>query len=100
VSKLLLRLLHIITNYLKIGAVFIDLGGLMLKFMQGIPCARLSTLMKNMLYFNQVYMGDKSSRWRRLNDGLPQGSFLTSFQHSRDEISGKNEVYCTHAGRN
>ena len=35
-------------------------------------------LMNNMLSnrFFQVYMGDKSSRWRRLNDGLPQGSVL------------------------
>jgi Reverse transcriptase (RNA-dependent DNA polymerase) len=46
--------------------------------MQVVPCARISTLMKNMLSnrFFQVYMGDKSSRWHRLNDGLPQGSVL------------------------
>jgi hypothetical protein len=24
----------------------------------------------------QVFLGDKSSRWRRLNNGLPQGSVL------------------------
>jgi Reverse transcriptase (RNA-dependent DNA polymerase) len=34
--------------------------------------------MNNMLSnrFFQVYMGDKSSRWHRLTDGLPQGSVL------------------------
>jgi Reverse transcriptase (RNA-dependent DNA polymerase) len=72
---------------LKTGAVFIDLTaaydtvwreGLMLKFMRIVPCAKLAKLMNNMLsnrYF-QVFVGDKSSRWRRLNNGLPQGSVL------------------------
>jgi Reverse transcriptase (RNA-dependent DNA polymerase) len=34
--------------------------------------------MNNMLsnIFFKVFMGDKSSRWRLLNDGLPQGSVL------------------------
>jgi Reverse transcriptase (RNA-dependent DNA polymerase)/Endonuclease-reverse transcriptase len=72
---------------LKTGAVFIDLTaaydtvwreGLMLKFMRIVPCTKLAKLMNNMLsnrYF-QVFLGDKSSRWRRLNNGLPQGSVL------------------------
>jgi hypothetical protein len=51
---------------------------LMLKFMQVVLCAWISTLMNNVLSnrFFQVYMGDKTSRWRRLDDGLPQGSVL------------------------
>jgi hypothetical protein len=38
----------------------------------------IQTFLNNMLsnrYF-QVFLGDKSSRWRRLNNGLPQGSVL------------------------
>jgi Reverse transcriptase (RNA-dependent DNA polymerase) len=29
-----------------------------------------------MLIFLRIFLGDKSSRWRRLNNGLPQGSVL------------------------
>jgi Reverse transcriptase (RNA-dependent DNA polymerase) len=72
---------------LKTGTVFIDLtaayntvwrDGLMLKVIRVVPCAKLAKLMNNMLSnrFFKVFMGDKSSRWRRLNDGLPQGSVL------------------------
>jgi hypothetical protein len=67
--------------------VFIDLraaydtvwrDGLMLKFMQVVSCAKLSNLVNNILSnrFFQVLLGDKSSRWHRLNNGLPQGSVL------------------------
>ncbi|XP_055714426.1 uncharacterized protein LOC129808680 [Phlebotomus papatasi] len=71
----------------KTGVVFVDLtaaydtvwrDGLFLKFMEVIPCAKLSGLLNNMLsnrYF-QVFLGNKSSSWRRLNEGLPQGSVL------------------------
>jgi Reverse transcriptase (RNA-dependent DNA polymerase) len=50
----------------------------MLKFIRAVPCAKLAKLMNNMLSnrFFQVFMGGKSSRWRRLNDGLPQGNVL------------------------
>jgi hypothetical protein len=72
---------------LKTGAVFVDLTtvydtvwreGLMIKFLEAVPCLKLFNLLNNMLsnrYF-QVFIGDQSSRWRRLNNGLPQGSIL------------------------
>jgi hypothetical protein len=72
---------------LKTGAIFIDLtaaydtvwrDGLMLKFMRVVSCSKISRLLNHMLsnrYF-QVFLGDKSSRWRRLNNGLPQDSVL------------------------
>jgi hypothetical protein len=51
---------------------------LMFKLMRVVPCAKLLNLLNNMLLnrFFQVFLGDKSSRWRRLNNGLPQGSVL------------------------
>jgi hypothetical protein len=51
---------------------------LMLKFMRTVPCAKISNLLNNMLSnrFFQVFLGNQSSRWRRLNNGLPQGSVL------------------------
>jgi hypothetical protein len=72
---------------LKTGVVFIVLtaasdtvwrDGLMLKFMRVVPCAKLSNLLNNMLSnrFFQDFLGDKNSRWRRLNNGLLQGSVL------------------------
>jgi hypothetical protein len=72
---------------LKTGTIFIDLtaaydtvrrDGLMLKFMRVKSGSKISRLLNNMLsnrYF-QVFPGDKSIRWRRLNNGLPQGSVL------------------------
>jgi hypothetical protein len=50
----------------------------MTKFLEAVPCLKLFNLLNNMLsnlYF-QVFYGDQSSRWRRLNNGLPQGSVL------------------------
>jgi hypothetical protein len=72
---------------LKTGVVFIDLtaayntvwkDGVMLKFIRIVPCVLLSKLLNNMLSnrFFQVFLGNKSSRCRRLNNGLPQGSVL------------------------
>jgi hypothetical protein len=72
---------------LKTRTIFIDLTAaydtvwrdrLMLKFMRAVSCSKISRCLNNMLsnrYF-QVFLGDKSSRWRRLNNGLPQGSVL------------------------
>jgi hypothetical protein len=72
---------------LKTGAVFVDLTaaydtvwreGLMINFLEAVPSLKLFNLLNNMLsnrYF-QVFLGDQSSRWRRLNNGLPQGSVL------------------------
>jgi hypothetical protein len=57
----------------------------MLKFMRVVLCAELSNLLNNMLSnrFFQVLLVDKSSRWRRLNNGLlPQGSVLVSLLFS------------------
>jgi hypothetical protein len=74
-------------HQLKTGAVFVDLTaaydtvwreGLMIKILEAVPCLNLFNLLNNMLsnrYF-QVFLGDQSSRWRRLNNGLPQGSVL------------------------
>jgi hypothetical protein len=71
----------------KTGTIFIDLtaaydtvwrDGLMLKFMRVVSRSKISRLLNNMLssrYF-QVFFGAKSSRWRSLNNGLPQGSVL------------------------
>jgi hypothetical protein len=50
----------------------------MIKFLEAVPCLKLFNLLNNMLsnrYFH-VFLGDQSSRWRRLNNGLPQGSVL------------------------
>jgi hypothetical protein len=50
----------------------------MTKFLEVVPCLTLFNLLNNMLsnrYF-QVFLGNQSSRWRRLNNGLPQGSVL------------------------
>jgi hypothetical protein len=50
----------------------------MIKILEAVPCLKLFSLLNNMLsnrYF-QVFLGDRSSRWRRLNNGLPQGSVL------------------------
>jgi hypothetical protein len=72
---------------LKTGTIFIDFNaaydtvwrdGLMLKFMRVVSFSKISRLLNNMLsnrYF-QVFLGNKSSRWRCLNNGLPQGSVL------------------------
>jgi hypothetical protein len=70
---------------LKTSVVFIDLtaasdtvrrDGLVFKFMRVVPCAKLSNLLNNIFSnrFFQVFLGDKNSRWRRLNNVLPQGS--------------------------
>jgi Reverse transcriptase (RNA-dependent DNA polymerase)/Endonuclease-reverse transcriptase len=72
---------------LKTGAVFIDLtaaydtvwrDGVMLKFMRIVRCTKISNLLNNILSNRlfQVHLGDDTSRWRRLNNGLPQGSVL------------------------
>jgi hypothetical protein len=50
----------------------------MITFLEAVPCLKLFNLLNNMLsnpYF-QLFLGDQSSRWRRLNNGLPQGSVL------------------------
>lgn len=84
-----------LTNYIedgfqrkvKNGAVFIDLtaaydtvwrDGLLHKFIRVIPCRRMYRLMTDMLSNRRfrVHMGEADSRWRRTNNGLPQGSVL------------------------
>jgi hypothetical protein len=50
----------------------------MIKILEAVPCLNLFNLLNNMLsnrYF-QVFLGDQSTRWRRLNNRLPQGSVL------------------------
>jgi Reverse transcriptase (RNA-dependent DNA polymerase) len=66
---------------LKTGAVFIDLTAAYdTVWREGMMLygAKMSKLLNNMLSnrFFQVFLGNKTSRWRRLNNGLPQGSVL------------------------
>ena len=51
---------------------------LLLKFIKIISCSRLYLLFSNMLSNRmfQVAFGEKKSRWRTLDNGLPQGSVL------------------------
>lgn len=67
---------------LKTNEAFIDLTaaydtvwrhGLLYKLANVIPCKKILTLIENMLSNRrfQVFMGDKKSRWRISNDGLP-----------------------------
>jgi hypothetical protein len=51
----------------------------MLKFMRTVQCAKISNLLNSMLsnHFFQVFLGNHSSKWRQLNNSLPQGSVLT-----------------------
>jgi hypothetical protein len=50
----------------------------MLKIISTVTCANISSLLNNMLShrFLQVFLGNQCSKWRRLNNGLPQGSVL------------------------
>jgi hypothetical protein len=42
------------------------------------PLCKISNPLNNMLsnHYFQVFLGNQSSRWRQLKDGLPQGSIL------------------------
>jgi len=53
--------------------------GLLVKFAKIIKCARLLALLSEMLSNRlfQVQFCDAKSRWRKLNNGLPQGSCLS-----------------------
>jgi hypothetical protein len=48
----------------------------MLKFMSAVPCSKMCSLLENMQVYRYfyVFLGDRNSRWSRLNNGLPQGS--------------------------
>jgi hypothetical protein len=54
----------------------------MLKFIGTVLCAKISNLLNNMLSNNlfQVFLRNQSRRWRRLNNGIPQGSVLDIIQ--------------------
>src|SRR6195952_2869994 len=73
---------------LKTGAAFLDLtsaydtvwkDGLIHKLYNVIPCKRVVSLVENMLSNRKlrVFVGDKSSKFKYLNNGLPQGSVLS-----------------------
>ena len=71
---------------LKTGAVFVDLtaaydtvwqAGLLVKLVRSLPTWVVHTvefLLKNRMFL--VHIGDRVSRWRIQNNGLPQGSVL------------------------
>jgi hypothetical protein len=73
---------------LKTGIVFVDLiaaydtvwkDGLIHKLYYVIPCGKMVSLLEDMLSNRQfrVFVEDKSSKFRFLNNGLPQGSVLS-----------------------
>ena len=73
---------------LKTGAAFVDLtaaydtvwkDGLIHKLYKTLSCGRLVKLIENMLSNRKfrVFIGDNSSKFRTLNNGLPQGSVLS-----------------------
>lgn len=74
---------------LKTGAVFIDLtaaydtvwkNGLLYKLIKAVPCLRINNLVANMLSDRlfHVFVNDQRSQFMKLNNGLPQGSVLSS----------------------
>jgi hypothetical protein len=73
---------------LKTGVVFVDLttaydtvwkDGLIHKLYNVIPCGKMVSLLEDMLSNRlfRVFVEDKSSKFRFLNNGLPQGSVLS-----------------------
>lgn len=72
---------------LKTSVAFIDLSTaydtvwrhrLLYKFSKVISCSKLMALLEGILANRrfQVYLGNNGSRWRTVNNGLPQGSVL------------------------
>lgn len=70
---------------MKTGVVFIDLTatydtvwkrGLLYKLIKAVPCLQIVNVIANMLSDRlfQVFLNDKCSRFRKLNNGLAQGS--------------------------
>jgi hypothetical protein len=77
---------------LKTGVVFVDLtaaydtvweDGLIHKLYNVIPCGKMVSLLEDMLSNRQfrVFVEDKSSKFRFINNGLPQGKkgIVTNF---------------------
>ncbi len=75
-------------NKLKTGVVFIDLtaaydtvwkNGLLYKLIKAVPCLRIIDMIANMLSDRlfQIPLNDQRSRFRKLNNGLAQGSVLS-----------------------
>jgi hypothetical protein len=73
---------------LKTGVVFVDLtaaydtvwkDGLIHKLYNVIHCGKMVSLLEDMLSNRQfrVFVEEKSSKFRFLNNGLPQGSVLS-----------------------
>lgn len=73
---------------LKTNVIFVDLtaaydtiwrNGLIFKLCKVVKCSKIVTLINNMLSNRrfQVFMGEKSSRWRTINEGLLQSSVLS-----------------------
>jgi hypothetical protein len=75
-------------NKLKTGVAFVDLtaaydtvwkDGLIHKLFNALPCSKIVHLIENMLSDRKfrVFIGERSSKFRTLNNGLPQGSVLS-----------------------
>ena len=49
-----------------------------MKFLRMVPCKRLAYLLNDMLINRMftVYMNNECSKWKKLNNALPQGSVL------------------------
>lgn len=94
---------------LKSVAVFLDLTaaydtvwkeGLLLKLIKAVPCIKIITLIENMLSNRlfQVYSEHNKSRFRKLNNGLPQGSVLSPilfnlYTHDLPETVSRKFMY-------
>jgi hypothetical protein len=67
----------------------------MIKFLEAASCLKLFNMLNNMLsnHYFQVFLGDQSSRCRRLNNGLPQGRIFFNPHNMSDLPSTAAKVF-------